>query len=41
MNKSTSEFVAEQEHFQLNLDETCFLCSDGVLKIIGDKEKKT
>ena len=39
-NKPTSEFVAEQEHFQLNLDETCFLCSDGVLKIIGDKGKK-
>ena len=22
------------------MDESCFMCNDGVLKIVGDKEKK-
>ena len=27
-------------YFQLNLDETCFLCNDGILRIVGDKERR-
>ena len=34
------EFIAIQEHFQLNLNETCFMCNEGVLKIVCDKEKE-
>ena len=39
-NKPLELFVQLQEHFQLNLDESCFMCSDGELKIIGNAEKK-
>ena len=27
-------------HFIQNLDETCLMCSDGVLKVIGDGDQK-
>ena len=33
-------FDTLHEHFQLNLDETCFMCNDGILKIIGAAEKR-
>ena len=26
-------------HFMLNLDETCFMCCEGVLRIIGSADK--
>ena len=26
--------------FQVNLDETCFMCSEGTLKILGDSQRK-
>ena len=27
-------------HFMHNLDETCLMCSNGVLKVIGDRDRK-
>ena len=33
-------FLSLREHFQLNLDESCFVCNDGILKIIGDGDKR-
>ena len=39
-NKPSTLFDNLHEHFQLNLDETCFMCNDGILKIIGSKDKK-
>ena len=39
-NHPSQVFTELHEHFQLNLDEACFLCSDGILKIIGDGAKK-
>ena len=32
-------FLFVMLYFQLNLDETCFLCNEGELKIIGDNNK--
>ena len=32
-------FIRYAHYFQLNLDETCFLCNEGELKIIGDNDK--
>ena len=32
-------FIRYTHYFQLNLDETCFLCNAGELKIIGGKDK--
>ena len=32
-------FIRYAHYFQLNLDETCFLCNKGELKIIGDNDK--
>ena len=32
-------FIRNAHYFQLNLDETCFLCNEGKLKIIGDNDK--
>ena len=32
-------FIRYDHYFQLNLDETCFLCYEGELKIIGDNNK--
>ena len=31
-------FIRYAHYFQLNLDETCFLCNEGELKIIGDND---
>ena len=39
-NKLSTLFDNLHEHFQLNLDESCFMCNDGILKIIGSKDKK-
>ena len=40
VNTPSEKFVSLQEHFQFNIDESCFMCSDSVLKIIGDGSKK-
>ena len=40
VNTPTELFVTLHPHFQLNIDETCFMCSEGSLKIIGDAERK-
>ena len=32
-------FIRYAHYFQLNLDENCFLCNEGELKIIGDNDK--
>ena len=40
INQPQIEFPKLHAHFQLNVDESCFVCNDGILKIIGDKEKK-
>ena len=32
-------FIRYAHYFQLNLDETCFLCNEGKLKIIGGNDK--
>ena len=32
-------FLCYAHYFKLNLDETCFLCNEGELKIIGDNDK--
>ena len=38
--KSTRDiFIRFSHYFQLNLDETCFLCNEGELKIIGSNNK--
>ena len=38
--KLTSLFFSRFSHyFQLNLDETSFLCNDGELKALGSKDK--
>ena len=39
-NLPTQLFANLHEHFQLNLDESCFICNYGHLKILGDGEKK-
>ena len=41
VNQPTEEFNKVHHHFQLNLDEACFMCSDGELKIAGVGDKKT
>ena len=40
VNTPSSSFVNLHEHFQLNLDESCFMCNDGILKIIGAADKR-
>ena len=40
INLPTAAFVHVHAHFQLNLDETCFMCSEGSFKIIGDAARK-
>ena len=40
VNTPTGAFNSVQEYFQLNFDESCFICNDGVLKIIGNKDQK-
>ena len=39
VNTPTQLFVTLHPHFQLNIDETCFMCSEGSLKIIGDANR--
>ena len=38
-NSPCDIFIRYAHCFQLNLDETCFLCNEGELKIIGDNDK--
>ena len=38
-NSPRDIFIRYAHYFQLNLDETCFLCNEGELKIIGDNNK--
>ena len=40
VNQPTDAFRPVHAHFQVNIDETCFMCCDGVLRILGDGEKK-
>ena len=40
MNMPQAEFERLAPSFQLNLDETCFLCSEGNLRVIGEKERR-
>ena len=40
INLPEVDFAKLHKHFQLNLDEGCFLCSDGILKIIGDAYRR-
>ena len=32
-------FICYAYYFKLNLDETCFLCNEGELKIVGGNDK--
>ena len=38
-NSPRDIFIRYAHYFQLNLDETCFLCNEGKLRIIGDNDK--
>ena len=38
-NSPRDIFIRYAHFFQLNLDETCFLCNEGELNIIGDNDK--
>ena len=38
-NSPRDIFICYAHYFQLNLDETCFLCNEGELNIIGDNDK--
>ena len=38
-NSPRDIFIRYAHFFQLNLDESCFLCNEGELKIIGDNDK--
>ena len=38
-NSPRDIFIRYAHYFQLNLDETCFLCNVGELEIIGDNDK--
>ena len=38
-NSPRDIFIRYAHFFQLNLDETCFLCNEGELKIIDDNDK--
>ena len=38
-NSPRDIFIRHDHYFQLNLDETWFLCDEGELKIIGGKYK--
>ena len=40
-NKSPpGEFVKKAHYFQINLDESCFIASEGTLKVLADSERK-
>ena len=38
-NSPCDIFIIHDHYFRLNLDETCFLCNEGELKIIGGNDK--
>ena len=38
-NSPRDIFIRYTHYFQLNFDETCFLCNEGELRIIGDNNK--
>ena len=38
-NSPCDIFIRYAHYFQLNLDETCFLCNEGELRIIGGNDK--
>ena len=38
-NSPRDVFICYSRYFQLNLDETCFLCNEGELSVIGDNDK--
>ena len=38
-NSPHNIFTCFAHYFQLSLDETCFLCNEGKLKVIGSKDK--
>ena len=38
-NSPCDIFIRYAHYFQLNLDETCFLCNEGELSIICDNDK--
>ena len=38
-NSPRDIFIRYPHYFQLNLDETCFLCNEGELEIVGDNDK--
>ena len=38
-NSPCDIFIRYDHNFQLNLDENCFLCNEGELRIIGDNDK--
>ena len=40
VNQPEIDFKLVRAHFQPNVDESCFICDDGILKILGDKGKK-
>ena len=39
MNPPCNNFTRFAHYFQLNLDETSFLCNEGGLNVVGVKEK--
>ena len=39
VNQPEIDFKLVRADFQLNVDELCFICDDGILKILGDKGK--
>ena len=38
-NSPRDIFICFSHYFQLNLDETSFLCNEGELKVVGSKDK--
>ena len=38
-NSPRDIFTRFVHYFQLNFDETCFLCNEGDLKVLGSKDK--
>ena len=40
INLPTPLFNSLHAHFQINIDETCFMCSEGNLKIVGDAKRR-
>ena len=40
-NKPADDFLKKAPYCQINLDETCFVCSEGSLKILGGGREAT